>query len=82
MAQIKLNHECSIAKAKKMIRFAKLGGANAVKFQTYKASCFKKFTCILGRKRKLLVNISFFQSMINLRIKIIRFYKNIAKKRK
>ena len=38
IAEIGVNHECSIAKAKKMIRFAKLGGANAVKFQTYKAS--------------------------------------------
>ena len=32
-----MNHECSIQKAKKMIKLAKRGGADAVKFQTYKA---------------------------------------------
>ena len=37
IAEIGVNHECSIIKAKKMIRLAKLGGADAVKFQTYKA---------------------------------------------
>ena len=37
IAEIGVNHECSIVKAKKMISLAKKGGANAVKFQTYKA---------------------------------------------
>ena len=37
IAEIGVNHECSIQKAKKMIKLAKRGGADAVKFQTYKA---------------------------------------------
>jgi len=37
IAEIGVNHECSLAKAKKMILLAKKGGASAVKFQTYKA---------------------------------------------
>lgn len=37
IAEIGVNHNCSIKLAKKMILQAKKGGANAVKFQTYKA---------------------------------------------
>ena len=37
IAEIGVNHECSIKTAKKMIQLAKKGGADAVKFQTYKA---------------------------------------------
>ena len=37
IAEVGVNHECSIKKAKKMILMAKKGGADAVKFQTYKA---------------------------------------------
>ena len=37
IAEIGVNHECSLIRAKKMIRLAKNGGADAVKFQTYKA---------------------------------------------
>ncbi len=37
IAEIGVNHENSIGKAEKMIIQAKLGGADAVKFQTYKA---------------------------------------------
>ena len=37
IAEIGVNHEGSIAKAKKMINLAKRAGANCVKFQTYKA---------------------------------------------
>ena len=37
IAEIGVNHECSISKAKKLILLAKKGGANAAKFQTYKA---------------------------------------------
>ena len=37
IAEIGVNHECSIQKAKKLIFQAKLGGAHAAKFQTYKA---------------------------------------------
>ena len=37
IAEIGVNHEGSLDKAKKLIELAKEGGANAVKFQTYKA---------------------------------------------
>jgi len=37
IAEIGVNHECSLIKAKKMIQLAKKGGADAVKFQFYKA---------------------------------------------
>ena len=37
IAEIGVNHECSILKAKKLIWLAKKGGADAVKFQFYKA---------------------------------------------
>lgn len=37
IAEIGVNHECSIKKAKKLIYLAKKGGADAAKFQTYKA---------------------------------------------
>ena len=37
IAEIGVNHEGSIEKAKEMIDLAKLGGADAVKFQSYKA---------------------------------------------
>ena len=37
IAEIGVNHECSLKKAKKLILNAKLGGADAAKFQTYKA---------------------------------------------
>ncbi len=37
IAEIGVNHECSLVKAKKLIKLAKEGGAHAAKFQTYKA---------------------------------------------
>ncbi len=37
IAEIGVNHECSLKEAKKLINSAKEGGADAVKFQTYKA---------------------------------------------
>ena len=38
IAEIGVNHEGSVAQAKKLIELAKEGGADAAKFQTYKAS--------------------------------------------
>ena len=38
IAEIGVNHNGSVTKAKKMIKMCKQSGANAVKFQTYKAS--------------------------------------------
>ena len=37
IAEIGVNHECSLTLAKKMIDQASQGGAHAVKFQSYKA---------------------------------------------
>ena len=37
IAEIGVNHDCSVNTAIKMIKMAKKGGASAVKFQTYKA---------------------------------------------
>ncbi len=37
IAEIGVNHECSISRAKNLIKLAKKGGADAAKFQTYKA---------------------------------------------
>ena len=37
IAEIGVNHECSLKKAKKLISQAKSAGAHAAKFQTYKA---------------------------------------------
>ena len=37
IAEIGVNHECSLSMAKKLIYLAKKGGADAAKFQTYKA---------------------------------------------
>ena len=37
IAEIGVNHECSVRRAKRLILLAKKGGADAVKFQTYKA---------------------------------------------
>ena len=37
IADIGVNHECSLDKAKRLIDLAKEGGAHAAKFQSYKA---------------------------------------------
>ena len=42
IAEIGVNHGCSIKKAKEMISLAKKGGADAAKFQTYKANTLAK----------------------------------------
>ena len=53
IAEVGVNHEGSIKTAKKMILMAKKGGADAVKFQTYKAELWPlKFTSLLGPIRK------------------------------
>ena len=51
IAEIGVNHEGSISSAKKLILNAKKGGADAAKFQTYKAhlitsNCFKNTTSL------------------------------------
>ena len=37
IAEIGVNHECSLSRAKKLIDLAANAGASAAKFQTYKA---------------------------------------------
>ena len=41
IAEIGVNHEGSINLAKKLVRLASDGGANAVKFQSYKSETLK-----------------------------------------
>ena len=50
IAEVGVNHECNMDIAKKLINDAVEGGADAVKFQTYKASSLasQDITCILG----------------------------------
>ena len=53
IAEIGVNHECSMKMAKELILSAKKGGAQAVKFQTYKAEkIVKKFKGLLGSKKR------------------------------
>ena len=37
IAEVGVNHNCNLLLAKKYIRLCKIGGADAIKFQTYKA---------------------------------------------
>ena len=63
-----------------MISEAK-NGAHAAKFQTYKAGKLaSKSQSLLGyKKRKLNLNLNYFQNSINSVRKIIKFYQIIAK---
>ena len=74
IAEIGVNHEGSIAKAKKMIDLAKKGGADCVKFQTYKAHLLaSKHSPSYWdqKKKKLKVSINYSKSSINLIKKIM-----------
>ena len=55
LAEIGVNHEGSIDLAKKLIDLATEGGANAAKFQTYKAKnlASKKFSKLLGYIKRI-----------------------------
>ena len=54
IAEVGVNHEGSISEAKRLIDQAKEGGADAVKFQTYKASkiAVKKSPSYWDRKKE------------------------------
>ena len=54
IAEVGVNHNCSIKIAKKMIKQAKTGGAHAVKFQTYKAEkiASKQSNLVIGIPKK------------------------------
>ena len=81
IAEIGVNHECSIIKAKKMIRLAKLGGADAVKFQTYKASLLasKNSPAYWDKKEKTISQYKLFQSTMD-ENKDYKILQNIAKR--
>ena len=66
----------------KMIQMAKKGGADAVKFQTYKAELLaSKTLCLLGYKKEKTRNqFELFKNMTTLKLKNMRNYINIAKK--
>ena len=54
IAEIGVNHECSLKKAKELIYLAKKGGADATKFQFYKAEKItSKIRVFYGEDRKL-----------------------------
>ena len=59
IAEIGVNHECSLNKAKKLILYAKKGGANAAKFQTYKANLITKVCSSYWDVTKKRLKISF-----------------------
>ena len=71
IAEIGVNHECSLKKAKKLISQAKSAGAHAAKFQTYKAdkiaSKFSKAYWDTSKKRQSL-SINYFLNLINLHL--------------
>ena len=60
IAEIGVNHECSIVRAKKLIKLAKKGGADAVKFQTYKANTLaSKYSPVYWDTKKERTNSQF-----------------------
>ena len=66
-----------------MIRLAKNGGADAVKFQTYKAETLaSRYSPAYWdlKKKKQIVNLGYLKNMINLVLMITKSYLNSAKK--
>ena len=82
IAEIGVNHEGSLDLAKELIFLAKEGGADAAKFQTYKADTIasKLSPAYWDTKRKpLKVNMTYLRNTIILKKKIILNYMNIVK---
>ena len=72
IAEVGVNHECSLSKAFKLISDAKDSGVEAVKFQTYKANelAIENSPAYWDQKKKLLpLKDYFLKSMISLEIK-------------
>ena len=68
IAEVGVNHECNMDIAKKLINDAVEGGADAVKFQTYKASSLASQDSPAywdTTRKKHFVNIYYFKSTIN-----------------
>ena len=70
------------SKNKRMILMAKKGGADAVKFQTYKAELLaSKLSAYWDtKKKKLKINLSCLKNMMVLKLKITKIYTHIARK--
>ena len=81
VAEAGVNHECSINTATKMIKLAKLGGADAIKFQYYKAETIasKKSPAYWDTKKNQKINFSYLKNMIILIFLILKFKKNVRK---
>ena len=76
VAEAGVNHECSINTATKMIKLAKLGGADAIKFQYYKAETIasKKSPAYWDTKKEnQKINFSYLKNMIILIFLILKF---------
>ena len=83
IAEIGVNHECSLKKAKKLILNAKRGGADLAKFQTYKAHLItSKYAKSYWdtKKKEQKINLNYLRSTIILKKNITKSYINIVKK--
>ena len=78
IAEIGVNHEGSLDKAKSLILDAKEGGADAVKFQTYKAASEFSPAYWDKNKEQLNHNMNCSKSLIGLILKTTKFT-NIAR---
>ena len=75
IAEVGVNHECKYKNVYKLINDAKIGGADAIKFQTYKVEkIVSKKALLIGilQKKKLSLNTIYLKSTINLIIKITK----------
>ena len=85
VAEAGVNHECSIKTAKKMIKLAKLGGADAIKFQYYKAETIasKKSPAYWDTKKEKSKNqFQLFKKYDQFNISDFKILKNECKKNK
>ena len=85
IAEAGVNHEGSLKEAKKLIQAAKAGGADAIKFQTYKANKIASKNSPYYwnlKKKELEVNLNFFQSTMLLMSLIIERFISIVEKKK
>ena len=75
IAEIGVNFENDLKRAKKIIKLAKEGGADAVKFQSYKAEkiACKKSPYYWDLKVLLSHNMNYLKSLINLDIKNLNY---------
>lgn len=85
IAEAGVNHECSIKTALRMIKLAKMGGANAIKFQYYKAETLasKKSPAYWDiKKEKSRNQFQLFKKYDNFNISDFKILKKECKKNK